>query len=208
MNAVNHISVSLKEYYRRYVIGAFAVAVLMHIALFYFTPQFEFQPYTMDDYEPIMLVLPDEIEIPPPPETVDQPVIEIGQMTDDDVGDLAEVPPNVYTDMSEIRTPPSLSRAATLPFTAFDELPVLVRYAAPVYPDLARHAGIEGTVLVKVLIGEDGKVIDAMVLQSDVTHAMERAAVRAALLFVFRPARQRTVPVRASMAVPVVFKLH
>jgi hypothetical protein len=37
---------------------------------------------------------------------------------------------------------------------------------------------------------------------------MEKAAMAAARQFLFKPAKQRTVPVRASMAVPIRFKLH
>ena len=83
-----------------------------------------------------------------------------------------------------------------------------IRYAAPTYPALARQAGIEGTVLLRVIVGTDGKVESASVIQSDVTPAMEKAAIAAARKFIFKPARQRTVPVRASMAVPIRFKLH
>jgi periplasmic protein TonB len=93
-------------------------------------------------------------------------------------------------------------------FYAFDEAPVLIRFVNPVYPDLARQAGIEGTVLLDVLVGDDGKVIEATVAQSDVTTAMEKAAEQAAMQFLFKPAKQRTVPVEAHIAVPIRFKLH
>ena len=85
---------------------------------------------------------------------------------------------------------------------------MLIKYVSPRYPDLARQAGIEGTVLLRVLVGKDGKVVSANVLQSDVTPMMEKAAVAAAKQFRFKPAKQRTVPVKATMMVPIRFKLH
>jgi len=62
--------------------------------------------------------------------------------------------------------------------------------------------------LLRVVVGVDGKVESASVIQSDCTPAMEKAAIAAARQFLFKPAKQRTVPVRASMAVPIRFKLH
>jgi TonB family protein len=41
-----------------------------------------------------------------------------------------------------------------------------------------------------------------------VTPAMEKAAMEAAKQFLFKPAKQRTVPVKARMAIPIRFKLH
>ncbi len=93
-------------------------------------------------------------------------------------------------------------------FYAFDEPPVLLRSQNPIYPELARQAGIEGTVLLNVLVTEEGKVAEVSVIQSDVTTAMEKAAEDAVMHFVFKPAKQRTVPVAAHIAVPIRFKIH
>jgi len=60
----------------------------------------------------------------------------------------------------------------------------------------------------KVLVGEDGKVIRAEVIDSDVTPAMEKAAVEAARRCRFKPAKQRTVPVKAQVMIPFQFKLN
>jgi TonB family protein len=109
------------------------------------------------------------------------------------------------TGMASYMPPPAETATE---FHAFDEAPVLLRAQSPRYPDLARQAGIEGTVLLNVLVDEDGKVGDVSIIQSDVTSAMEKAAIEAAKGFFFKPAKQRTVPVRAHIAVPIRFKLH
>src|SRR5262249_58669673 len=44
-----------------------------------------------------------------------------------------------------------------------DELPQPVRCTKAVYPDLAREAGVEGTVKLELLIGLDGHVLRAIV---------------------------------------------
>ena len=93
-------------------------------------------------------------------------------------------------------------------FLAFDEPPTLSYFEAPVYPDLAREAGIEGTVRVKVLVAEDGKVLSATLISSDVTTAMEKAALAAAKRCRFNPAKQRTRPVKAHVMIPFHFRLN
>jgi protein TonB len=59
-----------------------------------------------------------------------------------------------------------------------------------------------------VLVSEKGTVINVAVLHSDVTPAMDNAAISAVRKFRFKPARQRMKPVKAYMAIPIVFKLH
>ena len=93
-------------------------------------------------------------------------------------------------------------------FLAFDEPPTLVYFEAPKYPDLAREAGIEGTVRIKVLVGSDGKVMNVQMIDSDVTSEMEKAALRAAKKCRFNPAKQRTRPVKAHVMIPFHFRLN
>src|SRR5262245_51193555 len=51
-------------------------------------------------------------------------------------------------------------------YVAYEKEPELVSPPQPVYPDIAREAGVEGTVLVRVLVGEDGFVKEQMIVQS------------------------------------------
>jgi hypothetical protein len=47
-----------------------------------------------------------------------------------------------------------------------EELPEAVTKVNPVYPDLAREAGVDGLVMVQALVGKDGKVKDVRVVKS------------------------------------------
>ena len=84
--------------------------------------------------------------------------------------------------------------------------PVLVTMQSPAYPELARDAGIDGTVLVRVLVGEDGFVHQALVLQSVL--GLDEAALAAARTAVFRAALQQERPVAVWIVVPIEFQLH
>ena len=93
-------------------------------------------------------------------------------------------------------------------FSAFDEAPALIKACDPVYPELAKQAGLEGMVLLRLLIGRDGKVLNAEVIKSDVTPAMEKAAIAAACSSRFKPAMYRNHPVKAHMVFPVNFTIQ
>jgi len=54
--------------------------------------------------------------------------------------------------------------AAAEAFLAFDEPPELIDFVTPEYPELARQAGFEGTVRVRVLVDEAGNVVEADLL--------------------------------------------
>jgi TonB family protein len=91
-------------------------------------------------------------------------------------------------------------------FVAFDELPVLLSIQPPTYPELVRQAGIDGTVLVQVLVAKDGKVKQAIAV--DGPEPLRPEAVRAARTALFKPALQGTSPVEVWVQVPIVFSLN
>jgi protein TonB len=92
-------------------------------------------------------------------------------------------------------------------FVAVEEQPVLVEKPTPPYPELARLAKIEGTVIVRVLVGRDGKVKDT-VLGKAVNGILDEAALEAAKHYVFKPAMQNKKPVAVWVAIPFNFKLY
>lgn len=91
-------------------------------------------------------------------------------------------------------------------YVAFEKEPELVSIRDPDYPDLAREAGVEGTVLIRVLVGEDGFVKDQIIVQS--VPMLDDAAAGAAQTAVFKPALQKDKPVAVWMVIPIEFRLH
>lgn len=200
---------AFKNKYGTYIRNSVYLVLVIHMILFYITPTFKFKPYVLREEYFEAVELPTAFELPPPPKEVSAPVVPIEAAEgDEDASDADAFAPTSYSNIDEVPMPPPPSSEQAQEFYAFDEAPVLIKSVSPKYPDLARQAGIEGTVLLNVLVGDDGKVLQVSVIQSDVTPAMEKAAMEAAKQFVFKPAKQRTVPVRARMAVPIRFKLH
>ena len=87
-----------------------------------------------------------------------------------------------------------------------EELPEVIHKAAPVYPEAARNAGIQGTVIVQARVLKDGRVSGTRVLKS--IPQLDAAAVRAVRRWRFQPALSDGKPVAVWVAVPVKFSLH
>jgi protein TonB len=87
-----------------------------------------------------------------------------------------------------------------------EELPEAITTVQPQYPDIAREAGVDGTVMVQALVGKDGKVKDTRVVKS--IPMLDAAASAAVRQFVFKPALSNNKPVAVWVAVPLKFSLR
>lgn len=93
-----------------------------------------------------------------------------------------------------------------------DETPVFwkmkpLETRPPVYPPRCLRMGIEGTVRVRVLVGEDGRPQEVTIGKSSGEAALDESAMDAVRQWRFEPAKRNGVPVRAWAIIPVEFKL-
>ena len=79
---------------------------------------------------------------------------------------------------------------------------------SPVYPELARRRGQEGTVRLLVQVGTDGVVHNLGILHSSGYTLLDEAAVRAVRRWRFKPAFGRGGIVAGEVIVPVEFRLR
>ena len=198
---------TFKGKYPKYVRNALYGAVGFHVLLFVLSPPFTFKPYRLNEEQFEVVEIPDNIEIPPPPKEVAMPQVPV-EAADDEADESEDLPETTFDDFDDMPPPPPPGGGGGGVFLAFDEPPTLIHFEVPSYPDLAREAGIEGTVRVKVLVAEDGKVVTVELISSDVTDAMAKAALAAARKCRFSPAKQRTTPVKAHVLIPFIFRLH
>lgn len=75
------------------------------------------------------------------------------------------------------------------------------------YPELARVAGIQGTVYVQFVVNADGSISDAVCLRDPGAGTCEEA-LRAVHASTFEPGRQRGRAVRVRFSMPVRFELR
>ena len=78
----------------------------------------------------------------------------------------------------------------------------------PSYPMSARRAGIQGTTLLGVFVGADGRVGDVVVKQSAGHPDLDAAAADAVRRWRFEPARRGSEPVAMWVLLPVEFRLR
>lgn len=89
-----------------------------------------------------------------------------------------------------------------------DRFPVSIRRVTPLYPDLARQAGVEGTVTVHLLVGQDGRIREVKVHPEKHVPMLDTAALEAARAWTFEPALANGRPVAVWVSVPFKFALH
>jgi periplasmic protein TonB len=88
----------------------------------------------------------------------------------------------------------------------YDRPPRLLTKTKPVYPPDAFKKKIEGTVLVEILIGPDGRIRRARVLES--VPALDAAALRAVTEWTFAPAVKDGRAVATVALAPVSFRIY
>jgi protein TonB len=86
-------------------------------------------------------------------------------------------------------------------------LPRVVHSVTPVYPELARLSGMEGKVVVKVLVDKAGKVRKAAVLSTD-GEIFNQSALDAAEQYLFTPGMMNNGPVKVWVALRFEFKIR
>jgi TonB family protein len=82
--------------------------------------------------------------------------------------------------------------------------PRVIQKSEPEYPDEARVAGLEGTVVVQAVIGEDGVPRDIRVAKS-LGLGLDEKAVEAVSTWRFKPGMKDGVPVTDPMTIEVAF---
>ena len=106
-------------------------------------------------------------------------------------GEVDLIAPEVTYDLSEV-----------------DQLPRLIKYKEPPYPEEAIMEEIEGNVLLKILIDREGRVVMVKVLDNGGFYEFAQAAIRAVKIWSFEPAKIMGIPVAVWCIQPVRFELN
>jgi protein TonB len=125
--------------------------------------------------------------------------------------ELGQAHPGAELGPGTVVAPPA-DDTAVLPgpdqYVYAEELPVAVTRAEPRYPDIARDAGVEGRVVVKALVGKDGRVMDVVIAPGGSIPLLDDAALEAARRWVFKPALANGHPVIVWVALRFDFSLR
>ena len=142
------------------------------------------------------------------------PTIPIESEDEDIPKDLTIDPMDINWSLAEAGPPPAPPEDDNeeLGFVAYDTAPYIIGGEAAlaanlVYPEIARKAGVEGKVIVNVLLDKAGKVLNTRVLKSLGNNGCDEAAIDAVKKVRWKPAYQRDEPVKVWVAVTVIFRL-
>jgi protein TonB len=215
MNRRKRPEANLKLKYRKTFELALVVSLVLTLGVFHLLPDIEVGPSEIKAKALEIKVedIPQTEQIkkaPPPP----RPSIPIPTESEDVPEDVTIE--STELDLTEIPPPPA-PRGDDINdgyvFIPYDEPPtpiggyaVIKKYL--VYPELARKAGVEGTVIVGVLVDEKGNTVKTQVLKSSgVNIGFEKAAREALLPVKWKPAKQRDRAVKVWVSIPIRFSL-
>lgn len=188
---------------------AFLLALLVHLFAMVALPEYTVTVKAAREVPIEPIPLPPQIDIPhKDPPTLPRPSIPVEVEDDADVPTDATIEPTILDQVIAAIVPvgPVHDLPAYDEFRAYDTKPDFIRHVKPDYPQMARTAGIEGTVIAQLLIGTNGTVLDVRIVSGpEILHESVRAAAMASL---FSPALQRDKPVAVWVAVPYHFMLR
>ena len=98
--------------------------------------------------------------------------------------------------------------SARSPFAGIVQAPLVLSTILPSYPEIARRRGIEGQVMLEIVVDEFGRVEPAIAIMESLP-LLDQAAIDAIRQWRFAPARDRDGnPVRAKVRIPLRFTLQ
>lgn len=78
---------------------------------------------------------------------------------------------------------------------------------SPIYPELARSRGVEGKVVLRVIVNEKGLVDDIAIFNSSGSSMLDLSALETVKNWHFIPAKSNNKFIRSQIMVPIVFRI-
>lgn len=193
-----------------------AGAALFHVVLFAFFPNLSSADVSITSESMEAIDIPDNIEIPPPPEQIARPATPVVSAAD--ISEDITIAPTTFdaNPIENLPPPPSSSAgdadlSAAPVFTPMTVAPELQNRAdvqralVRNYPPLLRDAGIGGSPTVHFFIDENGRVLKTLLSKSSGYPALDDAAIAVAQQMKFSPALNRDKKVQVWVEIPIVF---
>jgi protein TonB len=215
MPTIKNYKADLREKYRKYFEISLIISLSLIIAAFKLAPK---DGNIDENFNPPQELITIENIIntvqkpkPPPPPKPD-PVLsepdevpeEIEFINEIDLDAKIEPPP-------PLPDPPIISEEPII-FVAVEEMPYPIGGMQSIqekvhYTEIGRRAEIKGTVYIEAIINEEGGVINAIV-KKGIGGGLDEEALNAVLNTKFVPGKQRGIPVKVKMVIPIKFVLR
>jgi protein TonB len=219
-----HPKADIRRNYRLYIEMGLVLSLLLLIALFRAPMRPEEEAFTIElaQQEVVQMeeVTQTQQEVkPPPPPRPPVPVEVPNDVVLDDEDLNLDATLDLDAPLAELPPPPPPPQEEAQPeeeeaeiFVVVEEMPEIIGGTAQIYkyleyPDIARKAGMEGLVVVQIVVEPDGKPANPVIARS-AGEVLDKAAIEAVMKLSFKPGKQRGVPVRVRMAIPIRFRLR
>lgn len=192
------------------------LATTAHFVVIATWPELEAEDVSFEMDEIKSIEMPPEVEIPPPPQSIQRPAVPV-------------VSANISTDITIDETTFEANPVEDLPpppmavdeetelaggFSVYEVEPRILnedeiqRALEEEYPPLLKDAGIGGTVQVVFSVDEEGRVFATEVVQSSNHPSLDEAALKIADVFRLSPALNRDKAVRVKVTFPITFRVR
>jgi periplasmic protein TonB len=219
MAQLKNYKFDLRKHYKLFLEVSLITSLSILILAFKFFPDISYERDLVEAPQELFTV--EDIQqtkheyLPPPPP---KPAIVIASPMDDILEDIDIA--STELDLTEEIAPPPPPRKEDKKiveeepqyFVVVEEMPEPIGGIAAiqskiVYPDIARRAGVEGTVYILAYLTEEGNVVKTEVAKG-IGGGCDEAAASAVLTTKFKPGKQRGKPVRVKVMIPVKFQLE
>lgn len=210
----------LRLEYRKTFWACFGASSFVLVLVILFWPSFEASAYAKPQ-EPVIIQLEEipetrqERRPPPPP----RPVVPIASTSEEIPEDATIMETDLDFGLDDLAPPPPLEELQKTTEVALEEEEEeIVEYwrvekppkrknnPEPVYPEIARRAGITGNVTIQVLVDREGKVEKVGEIHGN--EVFHEAARKAAMATTFTPAIQNDKPVKVWVALTYKFQFQ
>jgi len=207
--------VNMKLRSRKWFEACLVIAIILHVGLLMAFKKFEPANINLNNTDTVLDIMDipetEQVNKPPPPAAPSVPV----ESEDEDLIDDVTIEDTEFDifDISDAPPPPPMMDVEEIPpFLPFEDQPKLIGGLAALqklvkYPEIAKKAGIQGQIIIEVLVDKEGVPRETKVLKSLGNNGCDEAAIKAIMQVRFRPAQQRNKPVPFRISIPITFKL-
>lgn len=206
-----HADADLKAIYPKMMRRSTSLTLFLMVGLAILFPDMEIDSKPTQKVIEVVKVV-DIPVIPDPPLPLERPKIPLETEDEDVPDDVTIADTELDFDAPVVDIPPPLQKGDVeveeeiLEFWIVEQKPELIKFVNPVYPEMARRAGLQGQVLVAFIVTREGRVVEPQVLKGP--EIFRAAALEAVRQFQFKPAMQNDRGVAVRMTILIRFSLH
>jgi protein TonB len=218
MAAFKNKKVDLNSHYKKYFQISLIVVLTMLIASFKFSPpSSKIQPTKEKEHDIFMVADIIKTKQPKKPPLPPKPQIPILSITD--IPDELELDNVEINENENLSAPPDrrisgniISEDEENIFIVVEQRPEIIGGLESIhknvhYTEIAKRVGIEGRVVIEIIIDKNGDVVQAEIVKG-IFDELDLIALNAVKKAKFIPGLQRGKPVKVKMWIPIVFKLN